>query len=185
MRRARTEMKGGARRTPSEFATALATRIRRTLSREMDGTSHLELAGPIVIRKEGPGDATALRRLAELDSRTLPEGSFLLAEVRGELVAAAPLDVDCELLKDPFRRTFNVRQLLELQAGYVRRAGQRAPAPAGAAQAEEATASATTSTPLHARSGASDLLGAPAVTASRGSREKLSAPGPILTPPAA
>jgi hypothetical protein len=96
----------------------------------MDGTSHLELAGPIVIRMNGPGDQTALRRLAELDSRTLPEGSFLLAEVRGELVAAAPLDADCELLKDPFRRTFNVRQLLELQAGYVRRAGHPTVAPA-------------------------------------------------------
>jgi len=57
----------------------------RTPAREMDGTSHLELAGPIVIRMDGPGDETALRRLAELDSRTLPEGSLLLAEVRGEL----------------------------------------------------------------------------------------------------
>jgi hypothetical protein len=59
--------------------------------------------------------------LAALDSRTLPKGSFLLAEVDGELVAAAPLDVDAELLKDPFRRTANVRELLTPQAGHVRK----------------------------------------------------------------
>jgi hypothetical protein len=57
--------------------------------------------------------------LAALDSRTLPKGSFLLAEINGELVAAAPLYVDAELLKDPFRRTANVRELLRLQAGHV------------------------------------------------------------------
>jgi hypothetical protein len=57
--------------------------------------------------------------LAALDSRTLPKSSFLLAEINGELVAAAPLDVDAELLKDPFRRTANVRELLRLQAGHV------------------------------------------------------------------
>jgi hypothetical protein len=59
--------------------------------------------------------------IAALDSQTLPEGSFLLAEIDGELVAAAPIDVDAEPLSDPFRPTANVRELLRLQAGYVRR----------------------------------------------------------------
>ena len=70
--------------------------------------------------QDDAGDEVALRRLAALDSRTLPKGSFLLAEINGELVAAAPLDVDADLLKDPFRRTANVRELLRLQAGHVR-----------------------------------------------------------------
>jgi hypothetical protein len=81
----------------------------------------LELAGSILIRHSDADDEVALRRLAALDSQTLPRGSFLLAEVDGELVAAAPLDVDAELLKDPFRRTANVRELLRLQAGHVRK----------------------------------------------------------------
>jgi hypothetical protein len=81
----------------------------------------LELAGSILIRYGNAGDEVALERLAALDSRTLPKSSFLLAEIDGEIVAAAPLDVDAELLRDPFRRTANVRELLSLQAGHVRR----------------------------------------------------------------
>jgi hypothetical protein len=42
--------------------------------------------------------------------------SFLLAEVEGELVAAAPLDGEREPLSDPFRPTANVRELLRLRA---------------------------------------------------------------------
>jgi hypothetical protein len=74
-----------------------------------------------LIRYSNVDDEAALARLAALDSRRLPEGSFLLAEIDGELVAAAPLDVDAEFLKDPFRRTANVRELLTLRAGRVRR----------------------------------------------------------------
>jgi hypothetical protein len=82
---------------------------------------HLELEKPIVIRRSGVGDETALTRLPALDSRTLPAGSFLLGEINGEVVAAVPLDADAAPLKDPFRATANVRELLLLQAGHVRR----------------------------------------------------------------
>ena len=41
--------------------------------------------------------------------------SFLLVEVDGQLVAAAPLDVDAEPLRDPLRHTGNLRDLLEPQ----------------------------------------------------------------------
>ena len=64
---------------------------------------HLELDAAIPIRQSNPFDEVALRRLAMLDGRKLPEGTFPLAEVDGELVAAAPLDVDAELLNDPLR----------------------------------------------------------------------------------
>jgi hypothetical protein len=46
----------------------------------------------LVLRRSEPRDAHALERLAALDSQKLPAGSFLLAEVEGELVAAHPLD---------------------------------------------------------------------------------------------
>jgi hypothetical protein len=59
--------------------------------------------------------------MAVLDGGTLLDGSFLLVEIDGELVAAARLDVDAEFLKDPFRPTANLRELLRLQAGHVRR----------------------------------------------------------------
>jgi len=95
----------------------------------------LERAGSFVIRYSCPGDQAELERLAALDGRSLPEGSFLLAEIHGELVAAAPLDVDAEPVSDPFRSTANVRELLRLQAGYVRqpRGVLARPAEAGAA----------------------------------------------------
>jgi hypothetical protein len=50
-----------------------------------------------LIRYSGATDQAAL------DSRRLPEGSFPLAETDGELVAAAPLDVEAEPMSDPFR----------------------------------------------------------------------------------
>jgi hypothetical protein len=81
----------------------------------------LEFVTPILIRRSGANDQAALERLAAVDSRTLPAGSFLLAEVEGELVAAAPIDVDAEALGDPFRPTADIRELLGQQADQVRR----------------------------------------------------------------
>jgi hypothetical protein len=79
-------------------------------------------ARPILIRQSGIGDEAALERLAALDSRKLPESSYLLAEVDGELVAAVPLDIDDEEpLGDPFRPTADLRELLRLQAAQIRR----------------------------------------------------------------
>jgi hypothetical protein len=95
--------------------------LRRRLGRAEPRPFQLELEGPILIRNSGVSDQAALERLAALDSRKLPEGTFLLAEIDGELVAATPLDVDEEPLSDPFRPTANIRQLLRLQADHLRR----------------------------------------------------------------
>ena len=81
----------------------------------------MSLAGPILIRTSRPSDEAALRRLAALDSRTLPDGSFLLAEVAGELVAAAPLDVEGEPFGDPFRPTAELCELLRFRTCQLRR----------------------------------------------------------------
>jgi hypothetical protein len=98
------------------------TRLRPALVRHDVGAYQSERARPILIRQSGIGDEAGLERLAALDSRKLPEGSFLLAEVDGELVAAASLDIDDEEpLSDPFRPTANLRELLRLEAAHVRR----------------------------------------------------------------
>lgn len=76
---------------------------------------------PIVIRTSDDRDARRLALLAGLDSRKLPAGSFLLAEVDGELVAAVPLDTNERAIADPFRPTAHVVKLLELQARELRR----------------------------------------------------------------
>jgi hypothetical protein len=78
---------------------------------------------PVLIRRSDVLDRPALRHLATLDSRRLPEGSFLVAEVDGELVAAAPIDSDEPALGDPFRHTVDIRRLLELQARLIRERG--------------------------------------------------------------
>jgi hypothetical protein len=99
----------------------LSARLRRaSADRRASGACQLEF-DPIVIRQSRAGDEPALERLAALDSRALPEGSFLLAEIDSELVAAAPLDLDTEPLSDPFRPTAALRELLKLQARHIRR----------------------------------------------------------------
>lgn len=102
------------------FVREVPARLRQALGRHQLEAYQLERGGSFVIRYSCPGDQAALERLAALDGRSLPEGSFLLAEIDGELVAAAPLDVDAEPVSDPFRPMANVRELLRLQAGAVR-----------------------------------------------------------------
>jgi len=88
-----------------------------TLNRQIDGA--------FLIRRSSVEDMPALERLAALDSRTLPGGRFLLAEVRGELVAAAPLDAEGVPLCDPFRPTAHIRDFLELQVRGLRARRER------------------------------------------------------------
>jgi hypothetical protein len=99
----------------------LSSTLRQVLGRHEPTPFQLELAGPILIRHSEVRDQAALERLAALDSRTLPEGPFLVAEIDDELVAAAPIDADTEPVSDPFRPTANVRELLRLQTRHVRR----------------------------------------------------------------
>lgn len=73
----------------------------------------------ITIRSARPADAAELRRLAELDSRSLPSGDLLVAEVSGELVAAYAPE-SAATVADPFRRTAEVVDLLRLRAAGTR-----------------------------------------------------------------
>jgi hypothetical protein len=74
------------------------------------------IRGPILIRRSDVADRPSLERLAALDGGRLPGGSFLVAEVHGELVAAAPLDVEAETFSDPFLPVADIREWLGRQA---------------------------------------------------------------------
>jgi hypothetical protein len=65
----------------------------------------------ITIRRSTTGDASAVARIAALDSRRAPEGDAMLAFVGGELRAVLPLDGG-RPLADPFHRTAELVELL-------------------------------------------------------------------------
>jgi len=72
-------------------------------------------------------DDEALARLAQLEGRALPAGSFVVAEVGGSIVAALPLSGGAPLA-DPFRSTAQIMPLLKLRAAQIIDA-QREPRP--------------------------------------------------------
>jgi hypothetical protein len=63
-------------------------------------------------------DDPALERLAQLESRELPGGRFVVAEVDGELVAAVPLAGGAPFA-DPFRKTAHLLPLLRARARHL------------------------------------------------------------------
>ncbi len=69
----------------------------------------------LTIRRAEPRDAGALARLAALDSSHAPVGDVLMAEVGDELRAALSV-ASGEIIADPFRRTAELVDLLELWA---------------------------------------------------------------------
>ena len=66
---------------------------------------------PVTIRLAREDDRSALRRLAALDSSTVPRGPLLLAEIDGELHAAASIR-DGRAIANPFKRTADLVALL-------------------------------------------------------------------------
>ena len=64
-------------------------------------------------------DAAQLAELAERDTRQVPGGPVLGAEVDGRLVAAISLTTG-ELIADPFRPTSELQALLRLRASQLR-----------------------------------------------------------------
>jgi hypothetical protein len=68
-------------------------------------------ASPLTIRHATASDVPALERLAVLDSRRMPSGELLVAEVDGRLVAALSIDTGAAIA-DPFERTAEIVELL-------------------------------------------------------------------------
>ena len=77
----------------------------------------------ISIRRATAADATAVRRLAALDSAPTPGGELLIAEVEGEPRAALSLDTGVAIA-DPFRPTAELVELLRLRAMGLRAAAE-------------------------------------------------------------
>ena len=73
----------------------------------------------ITIRAAGLQDAEALRRLAQRDSRAVPEGQLLIALVEGEARAAISL-ASGETIADPFHRTEELVGMLTLRGSRLR-----------------------------------------------------------------
>jgi hypothetical protein len=69
----------------------------------------------VLIRAARGSDGPALEALAALDSASVPAGALLVAEADGKLVAAVSPSTG-ERIADPFRRTGDVVELLELRA---------------------------------------------------------------------
>jgi hypothetical protein len=79
-------------------------------------------AQTVVLRHATAADERALRNLAALDSRRLPAGPFLVAELDGELRSAFSLG-DGAVIADPFRHTAHLVELLRSHA--ATQAGER------------------------------------------------------------
>jgi len=78
--------------------------------------SPLDHGLPFTIRPAYPDDDVPLRRLAAFDSQRPLEGRILIAEVGGELWAAAGVDRDRRVIADPFRRTAALVAILQQHA---------------------------------------------------------------------
>ena len=88
----------------------------------------------ILIRGASGSDGPVLTRLAALDSAPVPFGPTLIAEVDGEPRAALALR-DRTVVADPFERTAEVVQLLQVHASAVAETTERsATRPAGVAR---------------------------------------------------
>jgi hypothetical protein len=105
------------------------------------------IAAAVTIRRltDSEADRTALRRLAQLDSGTELDGQVLVAEVEGTILAAIAV-AEGDMLADPFSRTDELRSLLELRAGQLRRR-ERVRRRRGLQRRERATAALPSSPP--------------------------------------
>lgn len=92
-------------------------------------TSHpQERERGITIRRLDETDAAAIHRLAGRDSKPVPSGQLLGLLVEGHLVAMQPLAEGGAVIADPFARTAELGELLELRVTQLRaRARRRAP----------------------------------------------------------
>jgi hypothetical protein len=68
----------------------------------------------ITIQLTGPSDVDELRRVAQRDSRTVPEGETLIAIDQGEIRAAISLRSG-EVIADPFHRTEELVRMLAIR----------------------------------------------------------------------
>src|SRR3954468_6794473 len=88
------------------------------MSENRDSQENSGLDPAVTIRRAGPNDERALRRLAGLDSARVPDGPVLMAEIDGQAVAAISV-LSGDSFADPFTPTLELRRLLELRASQL------------------------------------------------------------------
>jgi hypothetical protein len=84
----------------------------------------MHLMDSLVIRIASAADAGSLERLAALDSRRLPAGPHLIAELDGRAVAALARPTGA-VVADPFARTDGIVALLRRRAVQLDRPAPR------------------------------------------------------------
>ena len=104
-----------ARRGHNQRMASLIRRVDRASDRHRLAAWTSEIS----LRLATGQDDGALARLAQLESRRLSEGPYLVAARDGVLEAALSLRSG-ELIADPFRRTAELRALLRCHAGGAR-----------------------------------------------------------------
>jgi hypothetical protein len=72
----------------------------------------------VTVRRSASGDASALARLASLDSASPPRGPALIAEADSRMLAALPLGSG-RAIADPFEPTADLVMLLELRRAQI------------------------------------------------------------------
>ena len=77
------------------------------------------------MRRATAADAPRIAVIARLDSRRLPAGPFLVAELGGEIVAAQSLSSGA-VVADPFRPTADAVAILGLRAAQIDATGEPA-----------------------------------------------------------
>ena len=70
----------------------------------------------VLVRPATGADAHAIWRLAHRDSRPVPHGQMVVAEVDGELIAAVSV-ADGTAIAEPFRHTAHIVRMLRSYAG--------------------------------------------------------------------
>lgn len=88
----------------------------------MTRSENRTLNGTVTIRGLDERDHRAVKLLAQLDTRAVPEGELIGAEVEGRLLAAASIETG-EAIADPFSRTDEMRAMLTLRVAQLRRRG--------------------------------------------------------------
>ena len=81
-----------------------------------------DVARRYTVRIAEPRDFTDLKRLAALDSARMPQGTLLVGEVGGAIQAALPV-AGGRAIANPFVRTLELVDMLELRAKQLRAAG--------------------------------------------------------------
>ena len=74
-----------------------------------------ELPEAVLVRHASSRDEARIRHLSRLDDQRIPDGTFIVAELGGQVMAAMSLSAGV-VVTEPFRRTADAAELLRLRA---------------------------------------------------------------------